>query len=70
MEVVSTANPGKRLTNSKLEMAEVVLQHFGVLEAIVPTLRHVNMIIHSNNSPSVSWATTMATKSAKSELVH
>ena len=68
-EVVSSANPGGRLTNSDLEMAAVVLQ-FGVLEAIVPTLRHVNTIIHSDNSPSVSWATTMATKSAKSEAAH
>ena len=67
--VVSSSNPEGRLTNSDLEMAAVLL-HFNVLETCVPTLQHVNTVIHSDNSPSVAWATTMATKTAKSEAAH
>jgi hypothetical protein len=68
-EVVSSTNPGGRLTNSDLEMAAIVL-HFSALEASVPTLRYVNTVIHSDTSPSVAWTTTMATKSAKSDAAH
>ena len=57
------------MTNFDLEMAAIVL-HFNTLETLVPSLRHRNTVIHSDNSPSVAWTTTMATKSAKSEAVH
>ena len=50
-------------------MAAIVL-HFNVLETLVRPLRHSNVVIHSDNSPSVAWATTMATKLAQSEAAH
>lgn len=67
--VISSANPEGRLTNSDLEMAAVLL-HFNVLETCVHSLKHVNTVIHSDNSPSVAWATTMATQTAKSSAAH
>ncbi|KAI2500877.1 hypothetical protein MHU86_13597 [Fragilaria crotonensis] len=67
--VVSSANRDGHVTNSDLEMAAIVL-HFNILETIVPSLRHQTVVLHSDNSPSVAWATTMATKSAKSEAAH
>ena len=66
--VISSTNPEGRLTNSNLEMA--VLLHFNVLETCVHSLKHINTVIHSDNSPRVAWATTMATKTAKSEAAH
>ena len=58
------------MSNSDLEMAAIVLLHFNTLETLVPSLRHRNTVIHSDNSPNVAWTTTMATKSAKSEAAH
>ena len=67
--VVSSSNSEGRLTNSDLEMAAVLLQ-FNVLETCVPTLQHVKTVIHSDYSPSVAWATTMATKTEEMEAAH
>ena len=67
--VVSESNPTGTLTNSDLEMAAIVL-HLNTLECLAPTLRHKQVFVHSDNTPSVAWLTKMATKSAKSDAVH
>jgi hypothetical protein len=61
--------PGSWLTNSDLEMAAVVL-HLSVLENVVPSLRHLHIFVHSDNTPSVAWVTKMATKTAQSDAAH
>ena len=56
--LVSDANPGGTLTNSDLEMAALVV-HYVILESLAPlTRKHIGMF--SDNSPTVSWATKMA----------
>jgi hypothetical protein len=67
--VISESNPTGALTNSDLEMVAVVLQ-FNVLEALVPSMHHKLIQIHSNNTPSVAWLTKMATKTANSDASH
>ncbi|KAI2506221.1 hypothetical protein MHU86_8256 [Fragilaria crotonensis] len=63
------SNPTGKLTNSDLEMAAVVL-HLSVLENVVPSLRHLHIFVHSDNTPSVAWVTKMATKTAQSDAAH
>jgi hypothetical protein len=63
--VVSTPNPKGLVTNSDLEMAGVLLQE-AVLEAHLGP-NHMSLAqtaIGCDNSPAVSWATRMATRSA------
>jgi hypothetical protein len=50
----------KRLTNSDLEMAGLVL-HFLVLERLTKMFR-IHTEIYSDNTPTVSWSTKMAAK--------
>ena len=66
--VISDSNPGGTLTNSDLEMAAVLIQQ-SVLDSLVP-MRHKAALIHSDNTPSVSWVTKMATKAATSNAAH
>jgi hypothetical protein len=66
--VISDSNPTGTLTNSDLEMAAVLIQQ-SVLDSLV-SMRHKAALIHSNNTPSVSWVTKMATKAATSNAAH
>jgi hypothetical protein len=61
-DVVSKSNPDGRLTNSDLELAATVM-HLGVLERIAD-VRHRRAVVHSDNSPSVIWATKLSARSA------
>ena len=50
-------------------MAAVVL-HLSVLENVVPSLRHLHIFVHSDNTPIVAWVTKMATKTVQSDAAH
>ncbi len=59
--LVSDANPKGTLTNSDLEMAGTLLQAI-VLEQVT-NMRHAHTLTFCDNTPAVSWATRMASKS-------
>ena len=59
--LVSDANPKGTLTNSDLEMAGTLLQAI-VLEQVT-NMRHAHALTFCDNTPAVSWATRMASKS-------
>jgi len=62
--LVSFDNPKGSLTNSDLEMAGMLLLWL-CLEGVAPNLAHKHVALLSDNSPSVSWATKMASKKSR-----
>ena len=58
--LVSSENPNGDLTNSDFEMAGVVFGQMA-LEQLTP-MRHTQSLLFSDNTPSVSWSTKMASK--------
>jgi hypothetical protein len=60
-KLVSDANPNGTLTNSDLEMAGTLLQAI-VLEQVTD-MHHAHALTFCDNTPAVSWATRMASKS-------
>ena len=62
-KVQTQENPSGTITNSDLEMAGLLLVWL-VMEAVVPSLRHKHVALLSDNSPSVSWVTRLASKSS------
>ena len=58
---VSSKNPKGRLTNSDLEMAGLLLLWL-CIEGIAPDLAHKHVALFSDNLPTVSWVTMMASK--------
>jgi hypothetical protein len=61
--VVSQSNPTGDITNSDLELAVVVLGQMAMGQ--VTSLLHTRCIIFSDNTPTVSWASKMASKGEK-----
>jgi hypothetical protein len=58
--VVSNSNPGGDVTNSDLELAAVILGQMALGQ--VTSLRHTRCLTFSDNTPTVSWASKMASK--------
>jgi hypothetical protein len=63
--VISFDNPSGTLTNSDLEMAGMVLQHYLVLEHLVAS-KHVHVTAWCDNTPTVSWTNKLS--SSKSTI--
>jgi hypothetical protein len=61
-EIASAKNPKGRITNSDLELAALVLHHL-VLEQVTP-LKRKHVAAFSDNTPTVSWVTKMASHSS------
>jgi hypothetical protein len=62
--LVSFDNPRGSITNSDLEMAGLLLLWL-CLEGVAPNLAHKHVALFSDNSPSVSWVTKMASKKSR-----
>ena len=54
-------NPHGTITNSDLEMAGLLILWL-VIEAICPNLQGKNVALFSDNTPTVSWVTRLASK--------
>ena len=59
--LVSFDNPKGSITNSDLEMASLLLLWL-CLEGVAPNMAHKHVALFSDNFPSVSWVTKMASK--------
>jgi hypothetical protein len=57
--VKSDSNPNRTITNSDLEMAGLLLV-FLVMEEVICELKEKNIALFSNNTPTVSWVTWLA----------
>ncbi len=55
----SGSNPNRTITNSDLEMAGILII-FLVMEEIVCNMMEANIALFSNNTPTVSWVTCLA----------
>ena len=62
--LISFDNPRGSITNSDLEMAGLLLLWL-CLEGVAPNLAHKHVALFSDNSPSVSWVTKMASKKSR-----
>ncbi len=60
-DIISLNNPTGRLTNSNLEMAGLVILWL-VIEGICNNLREKRVTLFSDNLPTVSWVTRLASK--------
>jgi hypothetical protein len=60
-DIVSTANPKRRLTNSDLEMAGLLLLWL-IMEDVCHLSPGCHVTLFSDNSPTVGWVTQMAAK--------
>jgi hypothetical protein len=60
-DIISLNNPTGRLTNSDLEMAGLVILWL-VIECICDNLREKRVTLLSNNLPTISWVTRLASK--------
>jgi hypothetical protein len=63
-ELLSFNNPKGKITNSDLEMAGLLLLWL-CLEEVAPDLTHKHIALFSDNSPTVSWVTKMASRKSK-----
>ncbi len=59
--IVSSSNPTGGLTKSDLEMAGLLMLWL-VLEGVCPSLSEKHVTLFSDNSPTVSWVTRLASK--------
>jgi hypothetical protein len=59
--VKSNSNPNGTITNSDLEMAGLLII-FLVMEEIVCNLTEANIALFSNNTPTISWVTCLASR--------
>ena len=59
--VKSDSNPNGTITNSDLEMAGLLIV-FLVMEEVICDLREKNIVLFSNNTPTVSWVTRLASR--------
>ncbi len=60
-DIISLTNPTGRLTNSDLEMAGLVILWL-VIEGVCHNLCEKRITLFSDNSPTVSWVTRLASK--------
>ena len=63
-DLVSFSNPKGRINNSDLEMAGLLLLWL-CLEGITPDLAHKHIALFSDNSPTISWVTKMASRKTR-----
>jgi hypothetical protein len=63
-DLVSFENPRGQINNSNLEMAGLLLLWL-CLEDVTPDLAHKHVALFSDNSPTVSWVTKMASKKSR-----
>jgi len=63
-DLVSFENLTGKLSNSDLEMAGLLLLWL-CLEGVAPNLAHKHVALFSDNSPTVSWVTKMASKKSR-----
>ena len=63
-KLVSFDNITGSISNSDLEMAGLLLLWL-CLEGIAPDLAHKHVALFSDNSPTVSWVTKMASKKSR-----
>jgi hypothetical protein len=63
-DLISFENPRGQINNSNLEMAELLLLWL-CLEGVMPDLAHKHVALFSDNSPTVSWVTKMASKKSR-----
>ena len=63
-EVKTFDNPNGKLTNSDLEMAGYLLLWL-CMEGTAKDLCHKHIALFSNNNPSVSWVTKMASRKSR-----
>ena len=63
-DLLSFNNPQGKITNSDLEMAGLLFLWL-CLEGIAPDLTHKHIALFSDNSPTVSWVTKMASRKSK-----
>jgi hypothetical protein len=54
-------NPSGTITNSDLEMAEILILWL-VMEKVCPPLKEKHVALFSNNTPTVSWVSCLASK--------
>jgi hypothetical protein len=59
--IVLSSNPTGGLTNSDLEMAGLLMLWL-VLKGVCPSLREKRVTLFSDNSPTVSWVTRLASR--------
>jgi hypothetical protein len=59
--VKSDSNPNGTITNPDLEMAGLLIV-FLVMEEVICNLREKNIALFSNNTPTVSWVTRLASR--------
>ena len=59
--IVTLSNPSGGLTNSDLEMAGLIMLWL-VLEGVCPSLCEKRVTLFSDNSPTVSWVTRLASR--------
>jgi hypothetical protein len=62
--IVSQSNPKGDLTNSDLELAAVVIGQMAVAQ--ITSMTHTRCLTFSDNTPTVSWATKMASRAETS----
>ena len=60
-DLVSERNPTGRITNSDLEMAGLVML-FLIMEEVCPNMAEKHIALYSDNAPTVSWVTRLASK--------
>ena len=63
-DLVSFENPSGKINNSDLEMAGLLLLWL-CLEGTAPDLAHKHVALFSDNSPTVSWVTKMASRKSR-----
>ena len=63
-DLVSFDNPSGTINNSDLEMAGLLLLWL-CIEGVAPDLAHKHIALFSDNSPTVSWVTKMASKKSR-----
>ncbi len=60
-DIKTAENPGGRITNSDLEMAGLVLLWL-TMEEVCGPLEEKCLTLFNDNSPTIGWATTLASK--------
>ncbi len=63
-DLVLFNNPGRKINNSNLEMAGLLLLWL-CLKAIAPDLAHKHILLFSNNLPTVSWVNNMTSRKSR-----
>ena len=57
-------NPSGTITNYDLEMAELLILWL-LMEKVCPPLKEKHAALFSNNTPTVSWVSCLASKQSK-----